>query len=158
MRKGIKGAKRPGIQLLFFLSVFFFTANPLSAFGQNEEAKAERNIVGKMKVADKTVELKTNSGGSFQRISGVKPDAVLPVEITYPDGKEGEPVAISVLDGGRINRDKIVDVVKLNAERICAFQFQVTGNTGLFRVLVTKGSDQKLVQVWVGAEAPPVKQ
>jgi len=82
----------------------------------------------------------------------------MPVEIFYPDGKEGEKVVVSVWDGGLLDNGESVKVVYLDNEKKCVFNFQVTRSLGLFRLLLFKGTDQKVVQFWVGAERKPVKQ
>jgi hypothetical protein len=111
----------------------------------------------RVKVNDKTFELKVNGGGYFQRIPNVPKNAVVPVEIFYPNGIEGEKIIISVLDGGRIDQE-IVKVINLDKEKKCAFNLTVTDQIGSFRVLVIKGDDEKVVQVWVGPETKPVLQ
>jgi hypothetical protein len=111
------------------------------------------------KVNEKVVALKANIGGYFQRISNISPNASVPVEIYYPNGIEGEKVVLSVLDGGKIEgAETPVKVIYLTKEKKCLFNFQVTNQSGIFRIKVYKGADEKVVQLWVGPELKPVLQ
>jgi hypothetical protein len=152
-RPGRTGQLSPGLVLLF--SALFFLFAPVKMWSQKRE---EKPPVCKLQVNQKSFELKPNAGGFYQRIPGVKTWSSVPFEIAYPTGKPGEPVVLTVLDGGRINGDKVVEVVKLNNDLKCVFNLKLNNNLGLFRVLVVKGYDEKVVQVWVGDEPQTVKQ
>ena len=67
-------------------------------------------------------------------------------------------MVISVEDGGRLDNDKGVKVMQLDREKKITFNFQVTGDPGIFRLLLTKGKDSKVVQFWVGALPAPTKK
>ncbi len=143
----------PGAVLLF--SALFFLLAPAKVWGQKKE---EKTVVCKLKINDKPHELKPNAGGFYQRVSGAKTWSSVPFEIAYPAGKPGEPVVLTVLDGGRINGNKVVEVVKLNNDLKCVFSLKLNNNLGLFRVLAVKGLDEKVAQIWVGPEPATVKQ
>jgi len=135
--------------LPLFVSLFLCLSSGLLTKAQLVEKEVVNTVSCKATVNSKTYDLKPNAGGYFQRITGVKPREVVPIELFYPNGKSGESVVLAVLDGGSINQGKFVTVVPLDGDKKCLFSLHVTGNLGLFRVLVTKGGDQKIVQVWV---------
>jgi RHS repeat-associated protein len=122
--------------------------------GQTQLQGKGEPAVCNVKVNDKTVELKLNNDGSFQRLSNLTRNAVIPVEIIYPAGTEGERVVASVLDGGRIDGTEVIKIITLTRENKCAFVLNLNDNLGLFRVLLVKGDDQKVVQVWVDSGTP----
>lgn len=158
MRK--KSAALPGARRRPFAPVMIclFIAINLTAYAQGDAGSGNRQVICKMQVNGKKLALKANAGGYFQRIAGIEPGSTVPIELAYPDGKEGEKIVLAVLDGGRVNGDKVVDVVKLDRDQNLSFQLHLTNNTGLFRVLITRGREEKVVQVWAGAEMPSVTQ
>lgn len=144
--------------LLIFISFLSAVIIPFNATAQNDERVANKIATCRMKVNNKDYELKANVGGYFPRITNVQPNAVIPIKILYPAGKAGEKVVVSVVDGGQLDNGKTVKVVQLDSQKQCVFNFQTSNNLGLFRLLLYKGDDEKIVQIWVGAEPILVKE
>ena len=144
-------------RLVFFTIASLLFNISFSQVKMQRQVKAEPATCN-VKANNKKYNLKPNQAGQFQRISNIAPLSIMPVEIFYPDGKEGEKVVVSVWDGGLLDNGESVKVVYLDNEKKCVFNFQVTRSLGLFRLLLFKGTDQKVVQFWVGAERKPVKQ
>jgi hypothetical protein len=132
-----------------FPAVSLLTILTLNALSQNVKPEV---AVCKIQINNKNFELKPNSGGYFQRIANIEKNAIVPVEVAYPNGNVGDKIVLTVLDGGSVDSNKAVAVVPLDGDKKCVFNFHVTNQVGLFRVLMTNGEDQKIVQVWVGAE------
>lgn len=105
------------------------------------------------KVLNRTLQLKPNSLGFFNRIPHIKPAGKVPIQIAYPDGNVGEEVVIMVKDGGKLDNGKQVKVVHLDSQRKISFNFQVTDHPGTHRVVLQKGNDMKVLDLWVGSES-----
>jgi hypothetical protein len=140
---------------LFIIGLLFTSAFPRVEAQTSVKPEA---AICKLRANNKRFELKANSAGYFQRISNIEKNGLVPIEIAYPDGIEGEKIVVAVLDGGKLDNNEIVQVIQLNKERKCVFTFQVTEQIGLFRLSLHKGTDEKIVQLWVGPEPKPVQQ
>ncbi|WP_172623228.1 RHS repeat protein [Flavisolibacter ginsenosidimutans] len=134
--------------LLVMAGVFLL---PPKTFSQQKQTieKAECKIA----YDGKSYQLKPTDGGYFQRLDGVQPNSVLPIEVAYPDAKAGEKVVAQVLDGGKLDEGVFVKAISLDADKKCVFNFTTTDQLGLFRVLLTNGFDEKVIQVWVNGTA-----
>jgi hypothetical protein len=106
----------------------------------------------KLRTENARYELKANQIGNFNCIYNIAPFEKVPIEMIYTKGVIGENVIISVEDGGKLDNNKGVKVVQLDRRKMVAFIFQAAGDPGMYRLLVTKGSDTKVVQLWVGPE------
>lgn len=103
-------------------------------------------------VQDKTYERKVSETGFFDRVSHIQPMQTVQIELSYPEGKAGEKVSIMVADGGTLDNGKKVKVAQLDKQSKFSFGFQAAQNAGIYRIIVRKGFDSKVVQLWVGAE------
>ncbi len=113
-----------------------------------EEAQAS------VRVGDTEYELTPNQLKMFPRIAGIQPGQKLPVSISYPKGVEGEPVVVEAQDGGLFENDKKVQIDRLDHAKNLAFAFTAGHQAGVYRVVLRKGADQKMLDFWVGPEAP----
>ena len=136
----LKNASHAFATILFFSSLFI----PLGGSAQSPRSEAASC---KITLNQKSFELKLNEGGYFQRLD-IRSLDILLVEVFYPNGKAGEAIVAQVLDGGNINGENVVKQLILDNQKMLSFDFHTTSNVGLFRVLLTKGYDQKIVQVW----------
>ncbi|MBE7173358.1 MAG: hypothetical protein INR73_22490 [Williamsia sp.] len=103
-------------------------------------------------VQDRTHELKSGQTGFFNRVSHLRPSQTVQIELSYPEGRAGEKVSVMVADGGKLDNGKRVKVVELDKQKKFSFGFQTTENAGIYRIILRKGFDSKVVQLWVGAE------
>ena len=92
-----------------------------------------------------------NQDSCFSRIYNVQPWATVGIEINYPNGSQGDKVIVRVEDGGVLENGKGVLVIPLDVNSKINFNFQVSDSPGLYRVTLRKGTDEKTVQLWVGA-------
>lgn len=106
----------------------------------------------------KMYEVSPNQVGLFKQVSNIKPLEKISLELSYPSAKVGEKIVVTVLDGGKLDNGKGVKVMNLNQLRKCPFGFSVTENMGLYRLLVRKGNDVKVVQLWVGEKPVTAKK
>ncbi|HYE56235.1 MAG TPA: hypothetical protein VD996_15405 [Chitinophagaceae bacterium] len=106
---------------------------------------------------DKVYNVGFNRRGHFRQVPNIKPSAKVFIELGYPAAKAGEKVVVSVLDGGMLDNGKRVKVLVVSTQRKCPFGFQVSDDLGSYRLLVRKGNDVKVVQLWVGPEPPVTK-
>lgn len=148
--------------LLFALRGLLFTMIfSLSAKAQEQitsQLEEGKTVTCKIQVNNKTYELSPNEIGYFPRKANIPPLDSVPIEITYPSGRTGEKVLISIIDGGKLDNGKAVKVVTLDNQNKLSFGFKVANYPGLYRVLVKKGNDTNIVQLWVGAEPASVKK
>jgi hypothetical protein len=101
------------------------------------------------------VALEPNVLGNYPR-TYVAANAHLPIEIAYPDAEPGEVVGLEVEDGGKLDNQKIGQAVKIGEDRQLRFGFQVNDEVGIYRVVLRRGGDQKMLEFWVGPENPIV--
>jgi cytoskeletal protein RodZ len=104
----------------------------------------------------KSYELTPNQMGNFERVY-VAPKDKVQVQVSYPQGQAGDAVAVEVEDGGNLNKDQMSEVAKLDEQKTIQFQFQTTGQEGIYRIALRNGPDVKIVNVWAGQE-PQVRQ
>jgi hypothetical protein len=96
-------------------------------------------------------QLKANELGYFNRVTNLLPEEKITIALNYPKAKAGEQLIISIEDGGDIEGKKI-HIVRLNPEKSISFIFNLAADPGLYRLLIRKGGDVKVVQLWVGRE------
>ena len=137
---------------------FSFFGGPLSLWAQFGVSMKETPATCRMKVNNKDYTLTSNLNGYFMQVSGVKPLTVILIEVTYADGSAGEKVVVTAEEGGRFDNQKQVMAVKLDNEKKCHFNFQVSSQEGIFEVSLYKGDDTKVIRLWVGEEMPAVKE
>ncbi len=106
---------------------------------------------------NKYVQVEPNQAGFFDRVSNIRPGAVIPITVLYPQGRKGEKVVVLVQDGGSLEKEKKVEELTLDSRREISFRFRATSSPGLFRIMLRKGNDEKVINLWVGEE-PPVAE
>lgn len=99
-----------------------------------------------------------NQAGYFDRVTNIQPLQKVTIQTTYPKGHAGEKVAVIVLDGGTLENNEKAKILQLDRKRGIDFTFQTAGDAGIYRILLRKGNDTKVVQLWVGPEPLPVKR
>jgi hypothetical protein len=101
----------------------------------------------KIMANDKIFTVNPNQLGYFDKVSGLKPGALIPVEVYYPKGIKGQKVVISVVDGGSLDEGKGLRVDRLDDQKKLSFHFKVYG-IGIHQIRLQKGNDIKVVQLW----------
>ena len=152
--------KHPGLLLLTtFLLLFVFqktlTAQISNSSGEQVKCFIKRNSnngTNKLRTDNVTYELKENQIGNFNCIYNILPFEKIPIEMVYPKGVAGENVVISVEDGGKLDNNKGLKVVPLDRKKTAAFVFIAAADPGMYRLLITKGQESKVVQLWVGPD------
>jgi hypothetical protein len=119
------------------------------AQGQPEEPEI---AICKIKANNRDYQSRSNDEGYFMLVSAIPPKALIPIEVIYPGGKAGEKVVLTAVNDGFFDNKKQVKVVQLDRQKKCTFTFQLTSHPGLFEVVLRKGADAKVVQLWVGKE------
>lgn len=109
------------------------------------------------RIPNKIYQLKPNQLGLFDQVSNIQPLQIVPVEVSYPQGKTGEKVILAAEDGGRFDNGKMFSILQLDAQRKVSFNFQVSDQSGIFHVSLRKGNDIKVIQLWVGHDPFSVK-
>lgn len=128
--------------LLHIISLSFIAKSQTSAYdGERAVCKVTAN--------GKNYQPQLNPLGYFMRVYGLPIDALISVEVFYPQGNKGDEVVLAVEDGGKFDNDKAIKVVQLDNQKKLAFGFQfIPDNPGIYRITLQKGSDTKVVQLW----------
>jgi hypothetical protein len=134
--------------ILGILSLLLFH----SAAMTQEQSEAAEIAVCRIKANNRQYQSRANDDGYFMIVSGIPPLAVVPIEVVYPGGKAGEKVVLTAINDGSFDNQKQVKVLQLDKQKKCTFTFRLTSHPGLFEIVLRKGSDAKVVQLWVGKE------
>lgn len=147
----------------FFLSAItgLLLAISLPSIAQEQ---AQRVVEGerptcKVTVNNKDFHPQLNQVGCFDRISNIPEDKPVNIEISYPKGKEGDKIVVSLDDGGTLDNGRQVEVVYLDQDKKFSFTFKAIPNDpGIYRITLLKGNDEKTIRLWVGPEIPLAKK
>jgi hypothetical protein len=93
-----------------------------------------------------------NQLGVFPQIQ-IQPKGIVQVQITYPRGNPGDPIAIAVQDGGHLivnDKSAMSQVLGLNGQNSLQFQFQATEQLGIYRISLRNGADVHVINLWAG--------
>lgn len=140
-------------------------ANPESATCQvsftskgTESSSVTSKGAGKPKEVHKTHKPALNRIGYFNQISNVEPQQKVLIEVAYPNAKAGDKVAIAVADGGTLENNQKASVLQLNSQKKLSFNFFADTDLGIYRIMLRKGNDTKVVQLWVGDDRQPMSK
>jgi biotin synthase-related radical SAM superfamily protein len=155
-------------RLLIFFILPFTIASTVQAQLQQKLLQNKRAVTGEMAVCtikvdnmrkkgrktvttgSKSYQSTPNQLGSFDMVTNIQPRQKVPIEIYYPEGRAGEKVIIEVQDGGSLDNNKRVSILSLTNLNKISFGFQTASDPGIYRITLRKGSDLKVVQLWVG--------
>jgi hypothetical protein len=104
-------------------------------------------------ITTKRVTLPQDVHGRTQR-HHIQPRAKVPLTVTYPDARPGDEVIIQALDGGTLANGQMAMRLTLDGQCGCEFTFEALAGQGVQRILVRKGRDEKLIDLWVGNRLP----
>ncbi len=100
---------------------------------------------------NKTYVLTPNQVGSFDRVFNFSPGQLVPVEVTYPNGRAGDKVVVAVEDGGSVDSKGVLSA-RLDNQKKIRFQFQVF-DIGMHEITLKKDNDIKTIQLYGGSVA-----
>jgi hypothetical protein len=140
------------LPLCFFVNISFCSNSVCAQGGQSSAPEKEEEAWCKVKVNNNEYILKANKEGFFPQVSNFQPSTVVPIIVTYPQGIPGEKIILSAEDGGSFDNKKKAMTYFLNAEKNFVFNFHFTQNDGVFEIILRKGQDAKVIQLWVGEE------
>ena len=129
----------------FIITIFF----SLQSIAQEQPLVDGQMAICTVKVGDKLYTRRPNQIGCFPKIAKIPPGDTVAIEVSYPNGRAGEKIVLSVEDGGKLDNGKGVKVMQLDNQKKCSFNFTVTQYPGLYRVSLLKNMDTKVVQLWV---------
>lgn len=132
---------------IFLITLSFLVTSSVQAQSADDEI-----TVCKIKAGDKTYILTPNELGIFEEVSNIQPLQTIPIEVTYPNGSRGQKVVIAAEDGGKLDDGRRVKPMQLDSQKRLVFNFQVSDQSGIFRLSLRKGNDTKTIRLWVGAK------
>jgi len=125
---------------------------PVSIVGGQQAAYPGLYTDARVMVGGKSYDLSPNQLGDFQRVY-IDPKAKVSVQVNYPEGQKGDPIALEVEDGGQLSNKTMGSVIKLDDQNTAQFQFLAGDQEGIYRIVLRNGADVKTVNLWVGQEA-----
>jgi YD repeat-containing protein len=131
---------------LFFITILILLSSIINA--QNQRAIDGEKATCKITFNGKVFEPKLNQIGYFDRVLHIPALTKISVEVYYPDGNINDKIVLFVEDGGKLDSDKATETVQLNNQKRLSFNFETVAQPGLFRVVLKKGNDTKVVQFW----------
>lgn len=100
----------------------------------------------------KKVALAPNQSGEYPKVV-TQPGEAVEVRLAFTRSQPGEPVAVSVQDGGVLHVGKMAEKFELNENREVGMGFVVSTNPGIHRVtFTTAGGEAKTLNFWAGPE------
>lgn len=139
---------RPAITGLLLAITFLSIAQT-----QPPRAYEGEKALCKISVNGKAYHPRINQIGAFDRMN-IPLETIPTLEITYPDGAEGDQVVLSVEDGGKLGNGKSVEVAYLDKQKKLSFSFHfIPDDPGIYRIMLRKGKDTKIVELWAVATA-----
>ena len=138
---------------LFILATLLLAlaAFSTSVFSQSAGISGER-CYARIKRATQVLTLNPNQVGSFPTLD-VRPTPIA-IQVIYPAGQANEKVTLSAMEGGTLGNGLAVQEVTLDTLKTATFSFTTGSGRGLYRVLVCKGIDCKILEFWVGEKLP----
>lgn len=104
--------------------------------------------------AGKSIETKIEYGDALP--IGLRANQKVRVSVQFPTERAGEPIPVSVWDGGKIstaNNDALI-----GGDGRLTFAFQAGSAPGLYRVVLQPSSEEYCVRFWVVNERTPEKK
>jgi len=126
-------------------------AKPVSRIGGHPVVYPGKFAKAEVRTGNQVFELTPNQLGNFQQIQ-MGPKQKVSVQVAFPEGQPGDPVAIEVKDGGQLDGKQMAEVVALDNQDDIQFQFQTTDQSGIYRIALRSGADVKVVNFWVGPQ------
>ena len=83
----------------------------------------------------------------------VPPNGTVQVELKYPQSMKGEEVRLTVVDGGKVRTAAHRGLLAIDENGRAEFSFIAGTHPGIYRVMVSRGGRQHVLQFWVDKPA-----
>lgn len=93
-----------------------------------------------------------NYGGHYQRVA-LAPRQEVSIQLSWPEDKVSEGVFVHAIQGGTIDGEHGKGF-PLDTNRSVRFAFTPTNESGLFQVLVRRGTAEEVLNFWVPSNRP----
>jgi hypothetical protein len=110
-------------------------------------------IAANLKIGDRHVVVRSNARGEFFRVL-VGPSALIVVDLPFFGAAAGETLAIQAEDGGALVSGVEEGRVVIAEDSRARFEFRAAAYDGLNRVTLRRGGEIRVLEFWVGPEAP----
>ena len=94
-----------------------------------------------------------NARGEFSRV-GVPASAVIVATVPFPDSAPGSTVFLQAEDGGLLSGAASAGALVVGEDRRVTLEFRAAASDGIQRVTLRDGAETRLLEFWVGPEAP----
>jgi hypothetical protein len=112
-------------------------------------------VQAQVKVGNTVYRLVPNDNGYFGQID-IPAKQKMNVQVYEPNGQAGDNYIVQVEDGGSLlgQRFQGAQAAPLNDAQELNFQYQVSNQPGIYRVVLRSGGDVSVLNFWVGPELP----
>ncbi len=124
------------------------TARPSHPVPPTKPARKGVLVSARVVAGGKENQMFANQVGAYRRIN-VRPKEKASVDLAYPGGREGDVIIVSAMDGGRVNGKSGGDKLTLDKAGRVSFNFEVNEERGIYRLLVRRQQDSKVLEFWV---------
>ena len=126
----------------------------LPAFAQSQGISGER-CYARITFNRKPFNINPNQVGTFHpTIDGFRAQTQIKLEVIYPSGQADQKVTLTALEGGTLGNGLETQDLTLDSLKTASFTFATGAGRGLYRVSVLKGTDEKILEFWVGEKMP----
>lgn len=106
-----------------------------------------------LQIAGRQIAVRANSRGEFSRVL-VAPSALIAVEVGFPGAMSGETLPMQNEDGGTFASGVSEGQTIVGDDGRARFEFRTAPHDGLNRVTLRRGGESRVLEFWVGPEAP----
>jgi hypothetical protein len=110
-------------------------------------------LAANIQVGDRRIAVRSNTRGEFFRVL-VAPSALIKVDLPFFGAAAGEALAIQTEDGGALVSGVADGRVLISEGSRARFDFRAAAHDGLNRVTLRRGGETRVLEFWVGPEAP----
>ena len=94
-----------------------------------------------------------NARGEFSRV-GVPASAVIVATVPFPDSAPGSTIFLQAEDDGLLSGAASAGALVVGEDRRVTLEFRAAASDGIQRVTLRDGAETRLLEFWVGPEAP----
>ena len=106
-----------------------------------------------LRFAGRQVAVRATARGEFSRVL-VAPSTLVVVDLPFPGAVPGEVLPIQAEDGGTLVAGVNVGQTTVGDDGRARFEFRSAPHDGLNRVTLRRGGESRVLEFWVGPEAP----
>lgn len=126
------------------------TSNPRQ---QDASVPIDESRAAHVSFAGATHVLTPNIRGEFPRML-VPASATITAAVPFAEAEPGEVIPVQAEDGGLLQDTAAQGSVTVDNEHKVNVTYQVSANDGMHRVTLRRGGESRVLEFWVGAEAP----